>query len=104
MTLYGGETIQIRHHAKGYDGEELDGDSADVTITIWDLDGTTVLVDEAAMEYSPALVFDDETVGGWAYLWATPTEPGAYLARCTISGAGLDAWEYKTIRLRRSKA
>jgi hypothetical protein len=103
VTLYGGETVQIRHRVKGYDGETLNDSDVVVTITIFDLDGVTVLVDNAPMDYTPSITFDDGSVGGWVYLWDTPAEPGAYLARCNVAGTGLDAWEYKTIRLRRSK-
>lgn len=103
MTLYAGEMIQVRHQARGYDGETLTNTNVGVTITIWGLDGVTVLVNEVAMTYSPSLVFEDGGLGGWYYLWDTPTEPGAYLARCTVTGAGMEAWEFKTIRLRRTK-
>lgn len=103
MTLYAGETIQVRHHVSNYDDGELGEGDVDVLLQIWDLDGITVLV-EAPMEYSPDLVFEDGTVGGWRYLWATPADaPGAYRAKCTVTGTGMNAWEYKTIRLRKSK-
>ena len=109
MTLYAGETAEVRHRALGYRKEPLTGDDIDVTVTIWDLDGTP-LVDEAPMIYDATLVFDDESVGGWFYVWATPDgEPGAYKARCSASGATalgepVEAVEFQTIRLRRDKS
>lgn len=103
MTLYAGETIQVRHRGEDYEGNALTSVEVDASITIWDLDDT-VLVNEAQMTYDGTLVFDDGNVGGWYYLWTSPTIAGAYLARMTITGTNIDAWEYKTIRLRRDKA
>lgn len=104
MTMYSGETIQVRHRAVGYDGETLTGANIAATVTIWDTDGTTVLLDEQPMTYSATMVFDDGNVGGWYYLWPSPANaPGAYLARITATGAGINAWEFKTIRLRKTK-
>jgi hypothetical protein len=105
VTLYAGETVQVRHAAFGFDKQRLSPDDGVVaTITVWALDGETVLVDEAAMSYDAGLKFDDGGTGGWLYHWDTPEVPGAYEARCRVAGAGgIDAWEFKTIRVRRNR-
>jgi hypothetical protein len=102
MTNYAGETYQVRHYALGYQKEDLTDDEVTVVITIWDLDDT-VLVDDEAMQYDATLVFEDDHVGGWFYIWESPTVAGAYLARFTATGSDIDAVEFKTLRLRRSK-
>ena len=101
MTLYAGETVQVRHQAFDYDEGRLTDADIDVAITIWDIDGTTVLVD-APMAYDPSIKFEDGSEGGWFYVWATPAVAGAYRARCTATGDGISAWENKSIRLRQS--
>ncbi len=105
MTLYAGEKPEICHWAQDYQGAQLTDVGFTVTVTIWDLDGETVLIDEEPMEYDETLTSTDATpqVGGWFYVWASPAgAPGAYRARCTV--VEMQAWEYKTIRLRRDKA
>lgn len=110
MTRYAGETPQVRHWVKGYDGQQLTNVDVAVTITIWNREKTAILVNEAPMTWSATLESEpDEAgitqVGGWYYAWASPPgAPGSYLARCTATGGGTPAWEYKTIRLRADKA
>lgn len=105
MAQYAGETYQVRHFAKDYNKQPLEGTGLTATITIWGLDGTTVLVNEAPMIWSSTIVSAaDGQEGGWFYVWDSPPVSGAYQARCTLMGAGVEAWEYKTIRLRRDRA
>jgi hypothetical protein len=110
MTLYAGETAQVRHGALAYDAKtRLTSDDVDVTITIWDIDNTTELVSEEPMVYDADLDIELEGeavagTGGWTYLFETPDEPGAYRARVTVTGLGIEAFEFKTIRTRTPKA
>lgn len=105
MTVYAGEKPYICHWAKHpLTKEQLTGGDVAVVITIWDVDNT-VLIDDAVMVYDAELTSDETIpqVGGWYYVWESPPgAPGAYQARITV--VEFQAWEYKTIRLRRDKA
>ena len=100
MALYAGETVRIRLEATDYDGTTpLTDADVDAFVTIWDRDGSTVLVD-AAMTWAP----DDPEGPAWHHDWDTPATAGSYRAKLAVGAGTRTSWEFKTIRLRPNPA
>lgn len=106
MALYATETVMIATQARDYfSAEVLDSGDVSATITIWDIDGETKLVDEEAMTYDATLedtTWDDP--GAFFYIWESEDTAGAYPAKIVMTGTNISAFEYKTVRLRAKKA
>jgi hypothetical protein len=94
MPLFVGETVRVKTSAKDYDERALtDEEVTAAKISIYDSDNT-VVVDDADMAYDATSLF-------WYYDWdTTSADPGAYRAKCTLTGIAFTSWEYATIRLR----
>jgi hypothetical protein len=99
LTLYAGETTQIRISAIDFDQLTAltDADVTSVFVTIFNSDGDEVLA-ETEIDY-------DVGEGAWIYNWdTTGRDPGGYRAKIEAYGTGATppySLEFKRIRLNR---
>lgn len=100
MTTYTGTGAQVFMSAEGFNDEPLEPEDVnDVTVTIYDTDKITKLVNEATMQWS-----EDEL--GWIYLWDPDDQPpGSYEAEVTINfPSGPPAVGFTRVRLKKRRA
>lgn len=97
MTIYAGETVQIKVTARDFDQLTVlsDDNLISVNITIFDVEGEETLA-QTAMTY-------DEDEAGWVYNWATTSvDAGTYRAKIEATGVSSEySLEFQRIRLNR---
>lgn len=107
MTKYAGEVLQVRSAIQKLNrsGPFTDVDGL-ATITIFDIDGVTPLVDDEPMTWDPDDVDETDSSadpGAWLYDWTSVDVPGAYAVRVKATGSdSSESWEYKVIRTRKN--
>lgn len=109
MTNFAGEEFVVEHIAFGPDDVPLtDVDIPSVTLTIFDLDAVTKLVDEETMTWAPDVEWSARVhnvaqtgTGLWRYVWDSDGLPaGTYKGRATVHGVGGGKnWEELRLRL-----
>lgn len=94
MTMYASTQVRISASVVDFDGNPMSPtDFLTVTITVYDIDGSTVLVDTADMDWNSVSML-------YQYFWDTPPVAGAYSAIVNVTSGSFTSLGKKYIRLR----